>query len=105
MKSIRPNDAHTDANVISELRLGKPAAINLDNGPEKTSHTFVDRARDLGVQLIITQPGKPKQNAFIERFNRSFRTEVLVACLFDSVDQVQAQADAWLAGYNEQRPP
>ena len=69
-----------------------------------TSHTFVDWAHDLDTRLILIQPGKPKQNSFIERFNRSFRTEVLVACLFDSVDQVQAQADAWLIAYNEQRP-
>ena len=57
-----------------------------------------------GIRLMFIQPGKPNQNAFIERFNRSFRTEVLDACLFDSVDQVQAQADAWLTDYNEQRP-
>ena len=83
---------------------GKPEAIRLDNGPEMTSHTFVDWARDQGIRLMFIQPGKPNQNAFIERFNRSFRTEVLDACLFDSVDQVQAQADAWLTDYNEQRP-
>lgn len=86
---------------ISSLRLvrvmqklvevyGKPEAIRLDNGPEMTSHTFVDWARDQGIRLMFIQPGKPNQNAFIERFNRSFRTEVLDACLFDSVDQVQA---------------
>ena len=100
---------------ISSLRLvrvmqelvevyGKPEAIRLDNGPEMTSHTFVDWARNQGIRLMFIQPGKPNQNAFIERFNRSFRTEVLDACLFDSVDQVQAQADAWLTDYNEQRP-
>ena len=83
---------------------GKPEAIRLDNGPEMTSHTFVDWAQDQGIRLMFIQPGKPNQNAFIERFNRSFRTEVLDACLFDSVDQVQAQADAWLTDYNEQRP-
>ena len=83
---------------------GKPEAIRLDNGPEMTSHTFVDWARDQGIRLMFIQPGKPNQNAFIERFNRSSRTEALDACLFDSVDQVQAQADAWLTDYNEQRP-
>lgn len=65
---------------------------------------LVDWARDQGIRLMFIQPGKPNQNAFIERFNRSSRTEVLDACLFDSVDQVQAQADAWLTDYNEQRP-
>ena len=69
-----------------------------------TSHTFGDWARDLGTRLMFIQPGKPNQNAFIEGFNRSLRTEVLDAYLFDSVGQVQAQADAWLIAYNEQRP-
>ena len=69
-----------------------------------TSHTFVDWARDLGTRLMFIQPGKPNQNAFIEGFNRSLRTEVLDVYLFDSVGQVQAQADAWLIAYNEQRP-
>ena len=87
-----------------KVGLGGCLPIRLDNGPEMTSHTFVDWARDLGIRLMFIQPGKPNQNAFIERFNRSFRTEVLDACLFDSVDQVQAQADAWLTDYNEQRP-
>ena len=55
-----------------------------------TSHTFVDWARDLGTRLMFIQPGNPNQNAFIEGFNRSLRTEVLDAYLFDSVGQVQA---------------
>jgi putative transposase len=50
------------------------------------------------------RPGEPSQNADIERFNRTFRTEVLDAWLFNSIEQVQAIADDWLTPYNEYRP-
>lgn len=68
---------------------GRPEAIRLDNGPELTADTFVDWAEENRAKLLFIQPGKPNQNAFIERFNRSFRQEVL---------------DAWLTDYNEYRP-
>ena len=83
---------------------GRPEAIRLDNGPELTADAFVDWAEDHGVKLLFIQPGKPNQNAFIERFNRSFRQEVLDAWLFNAISEVQDAADAWLTDYNEYRP-
>jgi putative transposase len=56
------------------------------------------------VKLLYIEPGKPNQNAFVERFNRSFREEVLDANLFNALAHVQAIADDWLADYNEYRP-
>jgi putative transposase len=83
---------------------GRPDAIRLDNGPEFTADTFVDWAKGQGIALLYIQPGKPNQNAFIERFNRSFREEVLDANLFNTRSEVQSIADAWLSDYNEYRP-
>ncbi len=83
---------------------GKPEAIRLDNGPELTAEVFVDWAKQHGVKLMFIQPGKPNQNAFVERFNRSFREEVLDAWLFNAVSEVQTVADEWLADYNKFRP-
>ena len=83
---------------------GKPEAIRMGNGPELTSQSFEEWAEKHKIRLIFIQPGKPNQNAFIERFNRSFRTEVLNANLFNTIDEVQEAADQWVMDYNEYRP-
>ena len=83
---------------------GKPQAIRLDNGPEMTSQAFTDWAEMHDVRLLFIQPGKPNQNAFVERFNRSFREEVLDANLFNSIAEAQEAADVWVTDYNEFRP-
>jgi putative transposase len=50
------------------------------------------------------QPGKPDQNAKIERFNRNCRTEVLNAHLFEWLAELPRQTDTWLHPYNNERP-
>jgi putative transposase len=72
---------------IKEWR-GVPKAIRCDNGPEFTAEVFIDWCRSNDIEPRHIQPGKPNQNAFIERFNRSFRREVLNAHLFEDLDQV-----------------
>jgi transposase InsO family protein len=47
---------------------------------------------------------KPDQNAFIERFNKTYRDEVLDACVFDAIEQVREITESWLREYNEERP-
>lgn len=81
-----------------------PAQLRLDNGPELISQTLATWAAAHGVSLAFIQPGKPAQNAFIERFNRTYREEVLDAYLFDSVAEAQAITETWLEEYNAIRP-
>ena len=83
---------------------GRPAAFRLDNGPELTAQAFTDWAQTQGIARLYIQPGKPDQNAFIERFNRSYREEVLDAYVFASCSEVQAISDDWLLTYNDYRP-
>jgi hypothetical protein len=83
---------------------GAPRAIRCDNGPELISEALRDWAERRGVALHFIQPGKPNQNAYIERFNRTYRREVLDACLFASLADVRAETAAWLTTYNTERP-
>ena len=83
---------------------GMPAAIRCDNGPEMTSQLLVDWCAANGVEIRYIQPGKPNQNAYVERFNRTFRNEVLDAHLFTDLGQVREITYRWRQEYNEVRP-
>lgn len=67
---------------------GKPTALRVDNGAEFTAHAFTEWCEDQKIELFYIEPGKPDQNAFVERFNRTYREEVPDAYLFDSLEQV-----------------
>jgi len=83
---------------------GKPKQLRCDNGPEYISHTLKTWADQHNIKLQFIQPGKPQQNAYIERYNRTVRYDWLSQYLFDSVEQVQDYATRWLWIYNNERP-
>ena len=83
---------------------GYPSAIRCDNGPEALSQVFIDWCEEHGIEILYIQPGKPNQNAFIERFNRTYRNEVLDVHLFTTLHQVRELSYRWLRTYNEIRP-
>ena len=68
---------------------GYPLKLRMDNGPEFISLTLAQWAEEHDVQLEFIQPGKPTQNAFIERFNRTYRTEILNFYLFRTLNEVR----------------
>lgn len=86
------------------LSRGYPNRIRVDNGPENISHHFQNWAKSHGISIQYIQPGKPEQNAYIERFNRSYREAVLDMYLFQSIQEVQSITNTWLKHYNEERP-
>jgi putative transposase len=83
---------------------GTPRAIRCDNGPEYISGALLAWARKRAIRIDYIQPGKPQQNAYIERYNRTVRYEWLAHYLFDTIQEVQAFATRWLWTYNHERP-
>lgn len=88
---------------IMEWR-GVPKVIRCDNGPEYISATLQAWARRRKIHVEYIQPGKPQQNAYIERYNRTVRYDWLSHYLFDTLDEVRAFATRWLWTYNHERP-
>lgn len=83
---------------------GCPKEIRCDNGPEYVSARLQSWARRKGVRLTYIQPGKPQQNSYVERYNRTVRYDWLNQYLFESLEEIQGFATRWLWDYNNERP-
>ncbi|VUS35329.1 hypothetical protein SB6422_04467 [Klebsiella huaxiensis] len=80
-----------------------PLKMRMDNGPEIVSQALAQWAEEQGVMLEFIKPGKPTQNAFIERFNRTYRTEILDFYLFRTLNEAREITERWLMEYNSER--
>ena len=106
---IEPYFSITAARVISIInRLirenRKPLAIRVDNGPEFIAELLKTWCINKEIDLQFIQPGRPMQNGYIERFNRSYRQDVLDANLFENLTQVKLLSDEFEEDYNFERP-
>ena len=88
--------------VIAER--AKPNQIRVDNGPEFTSKVFTAWCKKNGITIKYIQPGKPMQNGFIERLNRTFREDVLDAYQFETLEELRILSDEWQYHYNHYHP-
>jgi len=80
---------------------GTPLKIRVDNGPEYISGKLMAWAENMGTHI---QPGKPQQNAYIERYNRIVCPEWLDQNILETIEEAQNQATEWLWTYNNDRP-
>ena len=99
----------TSKRVVRELDKliawrGQPNKIRVDNGPEFIAEVLSHWAKERNIELKFIEKGKPHQNGYMERFNRSFREEVLDAYQFVRLKEAQLMATAWMWIYNNQRP-
>lgn len=87
---------------LVELR-GTPQSLCPGNG-RFISVALRQWAERHNMELLHIRPGQPTQNAYIERFNRAFRTEVLGRYVFTSRHEVRRTAEDWRHRYSHQRP-
>jgi putative transposase len=78
--------------------------LRTDNGSEFLGEAFVQWAKTAGMAIQYIQPGKPNQNAFVERFNRTLRDEFLDQHLFLRLEDVREALYWWMLEYNHDRP-
>jgi len=101
-----------DALTDSLGRHGAPEQILTDNGKvftnrfgKGTGEVLFDRiCRDNGITHLLTAPRSPTTTGKIERFHKTLRAEFLTGRTFASIDDAQAQLDAWVHHYNFERP-
>jgi putative transposase len=92
--------------VLEEIvkERGKPKYLRTDNGPEFISYLLRRWCALNDIIILYIQPGRPMQNAFVERKNGSLRRELLNAYLFDSLREVRIMCEEWRGYYNTERP-
>jgi putative transposase len=90
-------------NRVIEWR-GKPEEIRSDNGTEFIAKVFGDFCSTSEINHLRIQKGKPMQNGFIERFNRTFREDVLDMHIFENLHQVKEKTEEFIEDYNNNHP-
>ena len=79
--------------ILEQLKLtrGLPQMIWVDNGPEFISYKLDHWCKANHIQLVFIQPGKPTQNAYVERCNGTIRSELLNAYVFRTLQEVRGE--------------
>ena len=92
--------------VLSRLRVQRAATKTLycDNGSEFTSQAMDLWAYQAGVRIDFSRPGKPTDNAYVESFHGTLRSECLDAHWFATLTEARQVIEDWRREYNESRP-
>jgi putative transposase len=107
--TVHPDYSIPSLGVINQLKILEgqrklPGSFRVDNGPEFTCFEFTEWCHSKNIKINYIQPGRPMQNAYIERFNKTYRQDVLDAYLFENLEQLRILSDEWMQIYNTEIP-
>lgn len=92
-------------NVLDDFnREGLAIEVDLSLPSARVIRTLQQWAAERQIRIEYIQPGKPQQNAYVERYNRTVRYDWLAQHIFASMNEVQEAATRWLWTYNNERP-
>ncbi len=83
---------------------GKPSSIRSDNGPEFISKHFEKWLTSRGIAWEPIRPGQPQENGIVERFNATYRSEILDANILRDINHCRQITQEWIREYNQDRP-
>jgi putative transposase len=102
-QSLKGDDVVRTLNRL-KLDRGVPKVLFCDNGSEFTSQAMDLWAYRNGAKVDFSRPGKPTDNAFVESFNGTFRSECLNTHWFMDLKEARQLIEAWRREYNDSRP-
>lgn len=83
---------------------GKPGIIRSDNGREFIADTVRQWLGAREVESAFIEKGRPYQNGYVERFNRTMRDELLTGESFHTLTEAQVMLEDFRQRYNSLRP-
>lgn len=101
-----------EALAAAMRRYGVPDQVLTDNGKVFSNRFGVAKGevlfdrilRENGVKHLLTAPRSPTTTGKVERFHKTVRREFLEGRIFASLEEAQAELDAWVDSYNSERP-
>jgi transposase InsO family protein len=92
------------AMALSSLRCGLKPVHHSDRGCQYASHLYVEKLREAGLQISMTEELHCYENAIAERVNGILKQEYYIGSCFRNKDQAKVAVKEAVYLYNTRRP-